>query len=189
MTYGRPKYLCITYRPFFHFPSPIVPILLCLKSHGCRSSLLTANQIWFLLNDLSNPKSTFPFTAKKARVLATTIAALDERPEPAGTDPVTRRFAETGKSFPTEKWWFKTPWRRYELWRGFLAEEILTHVHNTQPSHNSPIATPWCWYLIATSLHGPWPRLPDIALPERIFAEHISNVDSPPRRFQEHANA
>jgi hypothetical protein len=31
------------------------------------------------------------FTARKARVLATTIAALDDMPEPGGTDPVTSK--------------------------------------------------------------------------------------------------
>ena len=34
--------------------------------------------------------------AKKASVLETTSAALDESPEPAGTEPVTRRSADTG---------------------------------------------------------------------------------------------
>jgi len=52
-----------------------------------------------------NPKGvgTFPFTAKKARVLATTSAALEERPEPAGTDPVTRRSTGIGNPSPAEK--------------------------------------------------------------------------------------
>lgn len=41
---------------------------------------------------------TLLFTTRKARVLATTIAALDERPEPAGTEPVTSKSAGTGIS-------------------------------------------------------------------------------------------
>ena len=35
-------------------------------------------------------------TARKASVEATTIAALDERPEPAGTEPVTRMSTGLG---------------------------------------------------------------------------------------------
>ena len=41
---------------------------------------------------------TFPFTARNANVLATTTAALDDNPEPAGTDPATRRSTDTGTS-------------------------------------------------------------------------------------------
>ena len=39
---------------------------------------------------------TLLFTAKNASVLATTIAALDDTPDPGGTDPVTSRSTETG---------------------------------------------------------------------------------------------
>ena len=39
---------------------------------------------------------TFPLTARNANVLATTMAALDDNPEPAGTEPVTRRSTGTG---------------------------------------------------------------------------------------------
>jgi hypothetical protein len=46
---------------------------------------------------------TFPFTARKAKVLATTMAALDDNPEPAGTDPVTSRSAGIGTPFSPEK--------------------------------------------------------------------------------------
>ena len=46
---------------------------------------------------------TFPFTARNANVLATTIAALDDNPDPAGTEPVTRRLTGTGTSFSPEK--------------------------------------------------------------------------------------
>jgi hypothetical protein len=46
---------------------------------------------------------TFPFTARNANVLATTMAALDDSPEPAGTDPVTRKSTGTGASlFPAK---------------------------------------------------------------------------------------
>ena len=46
---------------------------------------------------------TFPFTARNANVLATTMAALDDNPEPAGTEPVTRRSTGTGTSlFPAK---------------------------------------------------------------------------------------
>ena len=53
---------------------------------------------------------TFPFTARNANVLATTKEALDDNPEPAGTDPVTRRSTGTGISFFPAKQWFKTPY-------------------------------------------------------------------------------
>ena len=39
---------------------------------------------------------TFPLTARNASVLATTIAAEDDNPAPAGTIPVTRRLTGTG---------------------------------------------------------------------------------------------
>ena len=39
---------------------------------------------------------TLLFTAKNASVLATTIAALDDTPDPGGTDPVTSRSTGTG---------------------------------------------------------------------------------------------
>jgi hypothetical protein len=41
-------------------------------------------------------RSTLPLTAKKASVLATTNAALEDKPEPAGTDPATSRSTATG---------------------------------------------------------------------------------------------
>jgi hypothetical protein len=37
-----------------------------------------------------------PLTARNASVLATTIAALDESPEPGGIEPITRRSTGTG---------------------------------------------------------------------------------------------
>jgi hypothetical protein len=40
--------------------------------------------------------SNLPLTARKASVDATTMAALEESPEPAGTDPVTKRSTGTG---------------------------------------------------------------------------------------------
>lgn len=45
---------------------------------------------------------TFPLTARKAKVLATTMAALDDNPDPAGTDPVTSRSTGIG-------WLFASP--------------------------------------------------------------------------------
>lgn len=47
---------------------------------------------------IRNKIRTFPLTAKKASVLATTIAALDETPPPEGTEPVTNISADTGFS-------------------------------------------------------------------------------------------
>ena len=56
-------------------------------------------------------QQTLPLTARNARLLATTIAALDERPDPAGTVPVTSRSTGTGCSFdPGAKKWSRTPW-------------------------------------------------------------------------------
>lgn len=40
---------------------------------------------------------TLPFTARKANVLATTIAALDDKPDPVGTDPDTSRSTAMGE--------------------------------------------------------------------------------------------
>jgi len=43
------------------------------------------------------------FADRKANVLATTMAALEDKPEPAGTDPVTNKSTGTGKLVPSAK--------------------------------------------------------------------------------------
>lgn len=54
--------------------------------------------------------SSFLLTAKKLRVEATTMAALDERPEPAGTEPVTSRSSAFGSSVLVSKNFSSTPY-------------------------------------------------------------------------------
>ena len=57
-------------------------------------------------------EDTFPLTARNARVLATTIAALDDKPEPAGTVPVKSKSTAAGDSGDDEgKYLFNTPYQ------------------------------------------------------------------------------
>lgn len=52
-----------------------------------------------LLEPSAVEMSSLSFTARKASVEATTMAALEERPEPAGTEPVTSMSVLTGSGF------------------------------------------------------------------------------------------
>lgn len=51
---------------------------------------------------------------RKASVDATTMAALELRPEPAGTDPMTRRSNPMGLLSPALKKWCKTPCKSHQ---------------------------------------------------------------------------
>lgn len=53
--------------------------------------------------------SSFWFIVRKVSVDATTIAALEDRPEPAGTAPVTSRSIPTGSAPGSEKNLLRTP--------------------------------------------------------------------------------
>lgn len=60
----------------------------------------------FLAGGKINYWHTFPLTAKKARVLETIIAELEDNPAPGGTVPVTSKSTGTGRfvfSFKGEK--------------------------------------------------------------------------------------
>ena len=59
---------------------------------------------------VENERATLPLTARNAKLLATTIAALDERPDPAGTVPVTNKSTGMGCSLVSGgKEWSRTP--------------------------------------------------------------------------------
>jgi len=64
---------------------------LVFHSHAFAEALVALPQLITGLNRRNirykNRCCTFPFTARKARLHPTTKAALDDDPEPAGTDP------------------------------------------------------------------------------------------------------
>ncbi len=94
-------------------------------------------------NKRNGARNTLLFKAKKAKVLATTRAALEERPDPAGTDPVTSKSAGTGESVSLEKRWSRTPYDNDRQKRLSDRNNGLV-AHNTLLSGNSPIEAPSC---------------------------------------------
>ena len=90
----------------FHCPTPFLPDHLWLVSARYLHPLRRASDIKILVGGQINYWHTFPLTAKKARVLATIIAELEDNPAPGGTVPVTSKSTGTGRvvfSFEGEK--------------------------------------------------------------------------------------
>jgi hypothetical protein len=84
--------------------------------------------------------------ARKLSVDATTIAALEDSPEPAGTVPDTSMSTGVGSFVPSLKKLFKTPWEEAGIstrqMRG--RERCAEDEHNTPLSHSYPIVVPLC---------------------------------------------
>ena len=118
-----------------------------------RFSFATASSTSFLF---VRP-SRLSLAARKLSVDATTIAALEESPEPAGMVPDTSMSTGVGSCVPSLKNVFKTPWERgqdkYTATRQIREFVRAENEHNTPLSRSYPIVASSCLYLLTTHLH------------------------------------
>ncbi len=106
--------------------------------------------------------SNLSLTTRKLSVEATTTAALEDSPEPAGTEPVTKRSIPTGRSFVSLKNRSRTPWR-------LLLSDVEQHEGRTHMVACFNVAFPTKLRSVDVQI----PLLKMVLLGRRMFVEYI----------------